>query len=607
MQTLPAEAIQQWTNSVVPRLKFSRSGTFHRLQQRLGAAEVEQVLRAAGRDLERMQPQLADALGIHKRLAADGFLEVGRLATALASSGQTVTVFISIYVQPAVTRSTVAAGSLLQDVSYPHAVVLEGFIPDQTGTLKDGYLFASKDGMSLELTPLADVSALEDAHFLNPFVPTASTADTTRIEELSMRLISGATTGMRRKTVEAHDVSAAISSLGLHQTVPGTMRTRQPLTRGLGSAVYVMPQKHTVRVGSSRVPEAKLIQWFANCVAALQVEAKATKLSNQLLAQMAKRTDMAKLTPVSFQLDYAVLREEGYGEEFTWKAGTDADAVQTEEQLLDAFDVPIDLLPSTVSPTALGPTGTRTFEGKIPTSPALTLRLEVSSDSCQVRSPTGARLGEFVDKTGASEPFLDFVNRLHAMRVSFTGATALYSADGAYASGDVQVAVDQLISFLTSTKDLDGVTSEKGDEPAGFAAYPQESSFRRIEDSGDIAKAASALICGDDRKEIFDYLEISVAERRTRWLHAKMTSGKAPDSPGSLSASALQEAVGQAQKNLAFIRMSSSDKRFTRRDSSLGWQLHAAEAVGHPAGPTSGRGCWGQPAGPGQIARRADG
>lgn len=564
VQTLPVNAVKQWTDNVAPRLRFSRSGTFYRLRQQLSAGDVEQVLRAAGTNIERLLPKIADALGIHRELAEKGFLEAGRSQTADSASGLKINVFVSLYVQPAITRSTLAAGSLLQDVSYPHAVLLEGFVQDQNGFIKDGYLFASKDGIPLDLSTLAAVTELDDAHFLNPFVPTVSAAtDGTRIEELSMRPISGATTGLRRKTVEAHDVSATISSLGLHQTVPGTMRTRQPVTRGLGSAVYVVPQKQTVRVGSARVPEAKLIQWFANCVAALHSEANATTLSNQLLAQMAKRTDMSKLTPVSFQLDYAVLREEGYGEEFSWQADSGADAVKTEEQLLSAFDVPIDLLPVALPAKPPAPAGIRVFEGQIPTTPTRPLRLEVSSDSCQVHSSNGACLGVVVDKAGSSVPFLDFVNRSRAMRVSFTGATALYSADGAYASGDINVAVEQLIKFLTSTKDLVGVTSEKGDEAEGFAAYPKESSFRRIEDSDDIAKLTSALICGDDRKEIFDYLEISVAERRIRWFHAKMTSGKAPDSPGSLSASALQEAVGQAQKNLAFIRMSTSDERFT--------------------------------------------
>lgn len=564
VQTLPLDAVHQWTSSIAPRLRFSRSGTFCRLQQQLSAVDIEKVLRAAGQDLERLHPKIADALGIHRQLASNGFLEAGRLQTAASASGPTVIVFISLYVQPAITRSTVAAGSVLQDVSYPHAVLLEGFIQDTNGVINDGYLFAIKDGMPLDLSPLAAVTALDEAQFLNPFVPTVSAAaDATRIEELSMRPITGATTGLRRKTVEAHDVSATISSLGLHQTVPGTMRTRQPVNRGLGSAVYVVPQKQTVRVGSARVPEAKLTQWFANCVAALHAEANATTLSNQLLAQMAKRTDMSKLTPVSFQLDYAVLREEGYGEEFSWQADSDADAVKTEEQLLSAFDVPIDLLPVALPAKPPAPAGIRVFEGQIQTMPAKPLRLEVSSDSCQVHSSNEARLGVVVDKAGTSLPFLDFVNRSRAMRVSFTGATALYSTDGAYASGDIDVAVEQLIKFLTSTKDLVGVTSEKGDEAEGFAAYPKESSFRRIEDSDDIAKLTSALICGDDRKEIFDYLEISVAERRTRWLHAKMTSGKAANSPGSLSASALQEAVGQAQKNLAFIRMSASDARLT--------------------------------------------
>jgi len=33
VQTLPLDAVHQWTSSIAPRLRFSRSGTFCRLQQ----------------------------------------------------------------------------------------------------------------------------------------------------------------------------------------------------------------------------------------------------------------------------------------------------------------------------------------------------------------------------------------------------------------------------------------------------------------------------------------------------------------------------------------------------------------------------------------------
>ncbi len=557
----PAAALRQW-QAIAPRLKLSRSGTFFRLQKQLKDEDVESALRLSASSVVVMPPQVADALGIHHTLAASGFLETRRKSEHQTSTGEKITVFLSKYVQPALTESTLASGSIFKEASYPHAVILEGFIPDSAGKLKQGYLFASRDGLKLEPMALAGVTTLADAHFLNPFVPTTTSGpNSTRIEELSMRQISGATAGLRRKTVEAHDVSTAISSLGLHQNVPGTMRVRQPLSRGLGSAVYVSPQKMSVRVGSSRVTEAKLIQWFMNCVVALEAEANATSVSNQLLAQMAKRTAMKMLVPATFQLDFTVMKDAGFVDAAKWEAGKSPGAIQSDDELLAAFDMPIDLKPASASTkSAISATGDL-FEGDIPSTPSQKLVLEVCTNVCRLHSINGDCLGQINEQNGTSL-FIEFVNQHNAMRVTFNGAKALYSADGAYVSGDLDVAVDQLISFLISTKSLNGVTSEKGSPKAGFKEFPTNSSFRAIEDSPELSNPLSTLICGDANDEIFDYLEISSANRRTRWFHAKMTSGKNPNSSGSLSASALQEAVGQAQKNLAFIRMSQADSRF---------------------------------------------
>jgi hypothetical protein len=293
------------------------------------------------------------------------------------------------------------------------------------------------------------------------------------------------------------------------------------------------------------------------------------------------------LDPTSLLLDYAALDEEGYGSTYQWVRSKDTPSAWTDEAFVeDAFAEPIELAPSKPKATVAAkggakaaaklpprsPSKVRFFFGDVPDGAggAIKVKLEVEGGSCRLVATGGNPLG-VVQGTGDAITFAQLVNRAKALRVVFNGGKVLYAAEGAHQSGNLSLAVDRLLAAMTPVPALGAVVSEKGHATltANNTEFPKESCFRVIEDDSLITDQSSTLVCGDAKDEVFDYLEISESAKRLRWLHAKvqerLQNGKPVQmnaSQGSLSASSLQEVVGQAIKNLAFLRRDATDSTF---------------------------------------------
>ena len=192
---------------------------------------------------------------------------------------------------------------------------------------------------------------------------------------------------------------------------------------------------------------------------------------------------------------------------------------------------------------------------------------------------------------------MDLLNKHKSFRVVFDKGQALYCSEGAYASANTTLAVEQLIHIFKPIKALESITSEKGEVPPKATHFEKTSSFYIIETDPDITHKDSILICDDDTREWCDYIEISAKPTRIRWLHAKVQqlekdqrartsakkSGSHSGAPSPLpkkllpmssndtsSASKLQEVVGQALKNLSRLRVTKQDHEFApRRDKWL--------------------------------------
>jgi hypothetical protein len=342
----------------------------------------------------------------------------------------------------------------------------------------------------------------------------------------------------------------------------------------------------------------------------LNEENGATALGNKFLSEMAaplKTLDLVE--PDSFLLDFSALVDDGLGESATWEKASTTPNYWEDMSFLDAaFDGPVILQKvqrpkpaSLTSATAAArasaapshASSVRQYEGTIDdgVNTQVTVLLEVEGGTCRFSSsPTGV-LGN-IRSTEGLIPFEQMVTRAKALRVSFDHGRVLYAAEGAHRSGNLKLAVRRLQASIHGAKSFDSVTTEKGEEDKflpSFTSFPQGSCFHAIETDSEVASGAT-LVCGDGNTEVFDYLDIDLKGKRLRWLHAKVqrTSSKAAKAAanlaaavvpaggknpkpvlktmgslkGSLSASSLQEVVGQAIKNLAFLRRDPTETAF---------------------------------------------
>jgi hypothetical protein len=182
----------------------------------------------------------------------------------------------------------------------------------------------------------------------------------------------------------------------------------------------------------------------------------------------------------------------------------------------------------------------------------------------------------------------EVLNDFRTFRMVFEAGSALYCSEGAFRSSNVILATAQLKSIFKGVEDLERVITEKGLGRNRQINFDATSSFFVIEGNSEITDPGSILICDDANNEWCDFLELDELNKRIRWIHSKvqriettqsrrdraaaaatgrvMNAVHGPMSLGStLSASDLQEVVGQATKNLSKLRVSTNDPSLSNR------------------------------------------
>lgn len=547
-------------------LRFSRTGQFYKLSRSLTHTEHNDMVEAVV--VKNVDPAAVALSG----LGASERREV-RSSTLGSGSLSKVEVFGTLVVQPLLQEANIAsAAGRLKELRFAHMLILEGAV--QKGK-KYGqrYAFVGRDGLEdpFDGDRLKVIAKLTRAEMLNPFLSSSMTsAEAGRIEEISMRMMNVSRIGLRRKVVEAYDVESSVSSLGLHRSIPGTMRVRLPRSAGVGTAVTISTGRHSVRAGSTRVKLSTVVDWFAQCVLRMDAE-NGKPLQNGFLNEMAEPlTSLDGLDPGSLLLDYSVLDEAGLGAGGLKWNSTSATPMSwaSVTAVLEAFDDPVPLTLSARKPPR---SGCRVFEGnlKVADGSSVTVEVEVENALCRLAVKSIGALGEYVEN-GKDIPFEQMINRESALRVAFAGGQVLYASEGSHRSGNLRLAVNRLLSSVKGVKSLAKVVSEKGSVTPTATKFRTDSCFDVIE-SDTVLFSGDTLVCGDANNEVFDYLDIDSAKKRLRWMHAKVQKSKdkttgatiaVGGNAGSLSASALQEVVGQAIKNLAFLRRDASDPTF---------------------------------------------
>lgn len=599
-------------------IRLPCSGQFYVLERALSKPRVSGAFDGIEAALDAQMAKFAERNAAAARAFAQLRVRcVREQRAALQIDGVTVGATLSSLTRSFLRPPLLAPEADVAEARFAHVLLVELTLRPVGKDEVDAYLYVYRE---LADDPLdhglrEHCTEIETPAFVEPFVQ----PDATRIERMSMRMMAASRGEVRCKTIDAYDVGATTSSLGLHRTIAGTMTLAVP--HGGGTRRFdVSPHRQRVRAGTSRLPLDKVIHWASERAVGFSRSSTATATSSAFLSQFAR--PIARLldkTPSSVLIERRAFAEaiDEYARltGLAWVAGRGApQAWKTVDDVLDAlgdtFVVDGQALDGSGAPLDRSrPFAEVCYRSRAPSIPGLkstdAVRLKVGSRTCKIVLPSA--VGHMGGAKDAQRRGLgEILNRSRAFRAVFDGGRVLFCSEGAYGSDDLALATTQLASIFCSVAALGDVHSEKGKTHEHATSFQAQSCFHVIETERALAHPDSALICDDSTVEWADYIELDSAAPRIRWMHAKVqkvaseaakwarqdkTTLPPHVSPTvavrhspSLSASDLEEVVGQAIKNLARLRLRTSDPEFSGRHNTwMSGNLRAAEQEPHRA------------------------
>lgn len=587
-------------------LQFSRAGHFALLDSALADTDIEAVFSAAVAAQDLRRPTAVPA-GLTANGIQSEFRQVRELTTLTTPDKIEINLWSSVLVRSFYACPTFAPRSSLVEHKFGYVLIFEIEIQLPTVPTPQNYLFVQheqavdpmKFGLASFTTPI------ELPAFLAQFLPAPSLVPAPRIpriERMAMKFMASSQAEVRQKTVEAYNVEATTSSLNLHRTIPGAMTISRPLGNK-SRLVSLSPHKQRIREGATKVSLDALIDWVRSHVVAFCKTKDVSVLTSSFVGQMAQPLlELVDKSPSSLLierrefLERIKLFQSETGR--VWEATSQSPPGLSLEQILEELAEPIQLDPTPYdrsgSPAIMTPIPSEVFFLPVTPLPCFAgndpLKIRVTSRTCQVVLPKGVgRLVHPSDPKKLPMSVGEFLNDERSFRVVFDAGRALYCSEGAFRSSNLKLAITQLVHTIMPVAALGGVETEKGTVVPASQRFSPQSSFHMIENDSIITKSTSILICDDDTHEWCDYIEIDTLAPRVRWLHAKVqrvedpksialrdaqkAAGKKVSDPvylpmsssPTLSASDLQEVIGQGLKNLAKLRISSDEPSFVPR------------------------------------------
>lgn len=527
------------------------SGQFYTIDRLLGACEVGDWLDSVR--VNSVTNPCAD-LGYHMVVHQTAIIQVSTTKIGTKSSY----VVFENEVEPSFWEKKHTSAASLPERRYGYCLICEIDI----GT--DSFLFIQRlqavnplphllSALDVAL-PLPNVRQLTPYQFMHPWFH-----EDTRIERLSLRPMSLSSTALRKKTLEASDVRSTLSTLGIQRVVPGAMQvkgaSKLALSLNLGGRFSLLPKSQRLSQKVERKRLSDLIEWAARAAAAFHYSKGAAKYPIDLLRALAQPlTTLSGERADSLLIECQILLDRVTANQLQiyWNGAATA---KRDSDVIDSLDEAIGLSPL---PLSSGKLSHVAFSGDfaVPDRYGNVLGAKVTVNTSTVSLQlTGAASYTVVDVVeypdGRAIPLSTYIAEQKLYRVSMSGGGKLFCSEGAFTESRMNQSAEQLLQIFDELSGAAYVTSEKGLPKTNSRVFPKHSSFRMLIDQ--IGKH-HALVCDDSTTEWCDFLAISSrgANKTVQWLHAKVKGTK---SGKSTSASNLQDVVGQAIKNLSYLRL----------------------------------------------------
>lgn len=332
---------------------------------------------------------------------------------------------------------------------------------------------------------------------------------------------------VRSKSVEAVDLKESISSLGLQTYIPSNLRVSND------------DDKVSLSLGSSRINKFGkksnidfFISWSDNIIDKIEN----FKASENFLTSFATPLDFEKenssLKPIAILLLLTKLYNE-----------YEANRIESTKLIFEEYEKEIDVISILNNFSRLmevkelvSDEGNSYF--KVLNPFVNDLSLSINPKSITLRSSKLKKL--MIKLTDGTElSIIDFFNRTSSYIINFDRVELVYSHRKLFKDSRLLANTDAFLSVFKPSTDLNSVSSEKGSVLPTSTEFNAGSIFGFVEDK--YISSFKFFICDDLGKEWADH--IGLDENNISFFHSKYKESK-------FSASAFQDIVGQAQKNL---------------------------------------------------------
>lgn len=173
--------------------------------------------------------------------------------------------------------------------------------------------------------------------------------------------------------------------------------------------------------------------------------------------------------------------------------------------------------------------------------------LEVALQQNGIRLKGSGRLDNLylVSDDGNEVKLFTYINSHKCFFVGFEDVQFIYQGNQLHMDGDILNSIESILSIFVGVPEMGIVTSEKGVPTIADVEFANDTVFHVVENTFR-NEAPSHIICDDMGYECADHIVLS--DNKISFIHSK---GKGET---SLSASAFQEVVGQALKNIGNMR-----------------------------------------------------
>lgn len=267
-------------------IRLPCSGQFYVLERALSKPRVSGAFDGIEAALDAQTAKFAERNAAAARAFAQLRVRcVREQRAALQIDGVTVGATLSSLTRSFLRPPLLAPEADVAEARFAHVLLVELTLHPVGKDEVDAYLYVYRE---LADDPLdhglrEHCTEIETPAFVEPFVQ----PDATRIERMSMRMMAASRGEVRRKTIDAYDVGATTSSLGLHRTIAGTMTLAVPHAGGT-RRFDVSPHRQRVRAGTSRLPLDKVIHWASERAVGFSRSSTATATSSAFLSQFAR-------------------------------------------------------------------------------------------------------------------------------------------------------------------------------------------------------------------------------------------------------------------------------------------------------------------------------